>query len=88
MANGRLTIRDLTSRPRVLEAIGEFDRLGREQFLTRYDYGPLSAIAFATRASSMTQRQSQVSPGVFSTTTPLLYGWCPHLGSRVGEARL
>jgi 5-methylcytosine-specific restriction protein A len=36
----QLAITALTSRARVLEAIADFDRLGREEFLSRYGYGP------------------------------------------------
>ena len=35
-----MTLGDLTSRDAVLEAIGEFDRLGQAAFLAKYGYGP------------------------------------------------
>ena len=35
-----MSLSDISSRPPVLEAIAEFDRLGREQFLKKYGFGP------------------------------------------------
>ena len=40
MAAEQLTISNLSSRARVLDAISEFDRLGRDDFLAKYGYGP------------------------------------------------
>ena len=40
MRGGKLGLSDLTERDAVLQAMAEYDELGRDAFLSRYEYGP------------------------------------------------
>jgi hypothetical protein len=53
-----MALSDLTDPSAVLQAIDQFDALGRDAFLQRYGFGPRVASTSATRASFTTARRS------------------------------
>jgi len=83
VADRQPKIRDLSSRQRVLEAIAEFDRLNRDEFLARTAM-TRTALPDSLRGKALTtQRRSPASRGVSSTSatatgalTPIR--WRPH----------
>jgi len=68
VADRQPKIRDLSSRQRVLEAIAEFDRLNRDEFLARYGYDHARRYRIRYEGKLYDSKRSPASRGVSSTS--------------------
>jgi hypothetical protein len=53
-----MTVADIKGRKEVLDAIAEFDRLGRDRFLEKYKFGPSRSYWLVRQANNTIPRPS------------------------------